>query len=135
MTVGIISWKYRKEISSYIRKMNVEVVDLLKNFEKRSGVDILVLEAIDLKQITGDKNQVLDQIRDLVSTTRNLVVANLVDEWVAEITKEVMKQSKVTVVDYNKSQFKVREGWLKAVYMVGLSLGWTPDETRSMISS
>lgn len=105
--------------------------------------DIAVVTSIEMDhpEYFRDFDAYLDSFEKFLSQTKSLIVANLNDEWVAEVIKQVMKHSKVTVIDYSKSEYglKLRVNGThnllnaKAAASVGISLGleWK-DVQRSL---
>jgi UDP-N-acetylmuramate--alanine ligase len=80
---------------------------------------------------------------DFLLKTERIIVANLTDPAVAEILKDVMKESSVTSFDYTKSDYhlnlKVPGDYnhlnANAAYCVGLMLGLDPDKVKASLES
>ncbi len=80
---------------------------------------------------------------DFLLKTERIIVANLQDPAVAEILKDVMKESSVTSFDFSKSEYnlnlKVPGEYNKlnanAAYCVGLMLALDPDKVKAALES
>ena len=72
----------------------------------------------EITVISDLKNQ------DVLERTKSIIIANLEDEEVAGVLKNLMKEIPVTVIDYNKHEVEVN----KAVFQLGLSLNLEPEK-------
>lgn len=116
-----------------LRIDGIEVVDLIEDIENHPEVEIAIFNDLDITKVEGDKDLFLDSLRDVLAHTSQLLIANLNDEWVAEITKEVMKKSPITVLDYNRNHFGDARNEEKAVYLVGLACGLSVEEIKERL--
>lgn len=136
--LGIVSQSKKPVITSLLEQLRIdgiEVVDLIEDIEHHPEVEIAIFNDLDITKVEGDKDLFLDNLRDVLTHTSQLLIANLNDEWVAEITKEVMKKSPITVLDYNRNHFGNARDVEKAVYLVGLSCGLSADEINLRLSN
>ncbi len=107
--------------------------------------DITVVTNIEMDhpEYFKDLNAYLDSFENFLLQTKQTIVANLLDKNVAEIVKDVMKQSSVSALDFNKIEtdfnLKVPGGYnilnAKAAFQVGLLLGIEPETIRQSLNS
>jgi hypothetical protein len=134
--LGIVSQSKKPVITSLLGQLRIdgiEVVDLIEDIENHPEVEIAIFNDLDITKVEGDKDLFLDSLRDVLAHTSQLLIANLNDEWVAEITKEVMKKSPITVLDYNRNHFGDARNEEKAVYLVGLACGLSVEEIKERL--
>lgn len=129
--IGIIGSKYSQLIRDKIKQLgveNLEVIDYLNSPDGFQGLEIVIFCDLDLTKIDGDKDEFLDKLTCALEKTKKLLLVNLSDEWVAEVTKDVMKHSRVTVLDYSKNKFEGVGEDLNPIYALGLNLGLSKSE-------
>lgn len=107
--------------------------------------DITVVTNIEMDhpEYFKDFNDYLDSFEEFIGNTKQTIVANLSDEWVAEILKVVMKKIKVTAIDYSKHELnlalqipgKFNQLNASAAFQVGLLLGLNPVEIRKSLAN
>lgn len=134
--LGIVSQSKKPVITRLLGQLRIdgiEVVDLIEDIENHPEVEIAIFNDLDITKVEGDKDLFLDSLRDVLAHTSQLLIANLNDEWVAEITKEVMKKSPITVLDYNRNHFGDARNEEKAVYLVGLACGLSVEEIKERL--
>jgi UDP-N-acetylmuramate--alanine ligase len=106
--------------------------------------DIVVVTNIEMDhpEYFKDFDDLLDSYEEFLQGTKQTIVANLSDEWVAEILKQVMKKTKVNGVDYSKHELnlpllipgKFNELNAQAAFQVGLLLGIDPIVIRKSLA-
>jgi UDP-N-acetylmuramate--alanine ligase len=98
---------------------------------------------MDHPEYFKDFDDLLDSYEEFLGGTKQTIVANLSDEWVAEILKQVMKKTKVVGVDYCKHELnlpllipgKFNELNAQAAFQVGLLLGIDPVVIRKSLAN
>lgn len=133
MKIVIVSSDQASLICDAVKKLDSNLQVSEYNGEPMKS-DIVVFADLELSKISGDKNIYLDKLRDSLALTNQLILANLSNEWVSEIIKEVMKMVQITVLDYDKNDFGEVKGYWKAVYTLGLNLGYTRDQIEEKLN-
>ncbi len=107
--------------------------------------DITVITNIEMDhpEYFKDINAYLDSFEKFLLQTKHTIVANLNDANVAEIIKDVMKQSKVSALDFNKievefnlkipGEYNISNA--KAAFQVGLLLGIEPEKINISLNN
>ncbi len=70
-------------------------------------VTIITNVVFDHPEFFPDFDEYKEAFFNFLCQTKNLIIANLSDPNVAEICKQVMKQTGIKVIDYSKSDFKL----------------------------
>ncbi len=117
-----------------------EIIVLQVGRDIEIAPDVAVVTNIDRVISGGDQEfeKLLDRYEGFLTNTKQAIVGNLQDEWVAEVLKMVMKKSKVTALDFTKNEFnlelkipgKFHELNAAAAFQVGLLLGIDPTSIR-----
>ena len=107
--------------------------------------DIAVVTNIEMDhpEYFKDINAYCDSFEKFLLQTRGTIVANLKDSNVAEIIKDVMKQSKVSALDFNKIdvEFNLKIPGnhnilnAKVAFQVGLLLGINPQTIKQSLEN
>src|SRR3989344_890022 len=107
--------------------------------------DITIITNIEMDhpEYFKDIEDVKKSFRNFLAQTKKIIIANLEDPNVADIIKDVMKDSPVTVIDYSKHilnlNLKVPGDFNKlnasAVFQLGLSLSLDPQTISQSLSS
>ncbi len=107
--------------------------------------DITVVTNVEMDhpEYFKDINAYLDSFEKFLLQTNTTIVANLLDKNVAEIIKDVMKQSKVSALDFNKievefnlkipGEYNISNA--KAAFQVGLLLGIKPEVIKNSLNN
>lgn len=107
--------------------------------------NIIVVTNIEMDhpEYFKDLNAYLGSFEKFMLQTKQTIVANLLDSNVAEIVKDVMKQSKASALDFNKLEIdfdlKVTGEHnilnAKVAFQVGLLLGIDPETIRQSLNN
>lgn len=99
--------------------------------------DIIIVTNIEMDhpEYFKDLNAYLQSFEKFLLKTKQTIIANLLDKNVAEVVKDVMKQSKVTALDFNKLDVKIdlqipgnhNISNAKAAFQTALLLGVKPE--------
>lgn len=98
---------------------------------------------MDHPEYFKDINSYMDSFEKFLLQTKQIIVANLADKNIAEIIKDVMKQSRISALDFNKLDInldlkipgKHNLANAKAAFQIGLLLGIMPERIRQSLNS
>ncbi len=98
---------------------------------------------MDHPEYFADLNAYLDSFEKFLMQTKGTIVANLQDPNVAHLIKDVMKQSKVSALDFNKIEADLKLqvpgkhniSNAKAAFQVGLILGLEPYQILNSLNA
>lgn len=136
-------WKtnYRVGESKYFVVEADEFNDNFLHFKP----DITVVTNIEMDhpEYFADLNAYMDSFEKFLLQTRGTIIANLLDKNVAEIVKDIMKQSSVSALDSNKIEvdfdLKIPGDYnisnAKAAFQAGLLLGIKPEIIRQSLNN
>ena len=136
-------WKtnYRVGKSKYFV---VEADEFNDNFlAYKPDITVVTNTEMDHPEYFKDINAYLDSFEKFLLQTKQTIVANLQDKNTAEIVKDVMKQSKVFALDFNKIEvdldLKIPGGHnisnAKTAFQVGLLLGIAPEIIKQSLNN
>lgn len=136
-------WKanYRIGKSKYFV---VEADEFNDNFlAYHPDITVVINIEMDHPEYFKDLNAYLDSFEKFFLQTKQTIVANLLDSNVAEIVKDVMKESSVSAIDYSKNQLdlelKIPGDFNKlnalAALEVGLLLAINPQTIRKSLEN
>lgn len=109
----------------------------------KPNISIVTNIEMDHPEFFKDLEDYKHSFFEFLLKTENIIIANLHDSNIAEILKDVMKETSVTSFDYSKSEYNIT---LKipgkfnhlnaaAAYCVGLLLGLDPDKVKQSLES
>lgn len=122
----------------------VEADEFNDNFlHFKPDINVVTNIEMDHPEYFKDLNAYMDSFEKFLLQTKGTIIANLEDQNVSEILKDIMKQSKVSAVDFTKNEmdFNLKIPGehnilnAKAALQVGLLLGIEPETIRKSLNS
>ncbi len=122
----------------------VEADEFNDNFlHFKPNITVVTNTEMDHPEYFKDINAYLDSFEKFLLQSKDTIVANLLDKNVAEIVKDIMKESKVSALDFNKievefnlkipGEYNISNA--KAAFQVGLLLGIDPQIIRKSLEN